>query len=672
MADTFDPYHIWLGIAPANQPPTHYRLLGIELFEKSDDVIDAAASRQALTLRDMLPDDKHAQRMLDEVLAARKCLLNAENRAKYDDELRSKLTKDGNAPKSDEAASGDAEASYHLWLGIPPSLQPPTHYRLLGIESFEESTEVIEAGAERQTRYLREVSVGPDRKKSQTLLNEVAAARRCLLDAEKRKAYDEKLRKEAEEKQKAASEQEAEKVDEPQVAQQDKPAKQSVSPKKEKSASDEVVKQKSKDSTSLPVVTDSKSKQAKSQPAEEKSKKPTLVILASVAAVVLLGAVGLVFLLSDSEAAPTDTTVVANGNADETTKAPANGNGESNNTQSSQEDDTNQEAADPSLLAHWKFEDKNSKWAANDIGPLVLAMRGDPKFVAGPVGQAVTLDGKDDALEVPVGALSAEAGSIAFWIRRDSKDGTVATPVMATPKDGPRFTIWISNKGLLNGSIGNGPQMLTTKAVLATDQWYHIALAWQKDGQARLFCNAKVVAEAKAKGPYKLPQKVALGIAASVLEGTQPAGKQSASQGRALASFDDIRCYNRALKTDELTELTTVAAVELKAPAVYKLDPIKVAVATLTNREPPTDTPPKKRKNSRNKKAKNTKPKPPAARNVQLPGFSKQVRSAVWENIGTEPINELGKAIQKKRGKQESSAERVDFTEKGPTRGWQH
>jgi hypothetical protein len=41
----FDPYYKWLGIPPKDQPPDHYRLLGIDLFESDPDVIDAAANR---------------------------------------------------------------------------------------------------------------------------------------------------------------------------------------------------------------------------------------------------------------------------------------------------------------------------------------------------------------------------------------------------------------------------------------------------------------------------------------------------------------------------------------------------------------------------------------------------------------------------------------------------
>lgn len=48
MADDFDPYRKWLGIVPKDQPPNHYRLLGIELFESDPDVIEGAADQLGL------------------------------------------------------------------------------------------------------------------------------------------------------------------------------------------------------------------------------------------------------------------------------------------------------------------------------------------------------------------------------------------------------------------------------------------------------------------------------------------------------------------------------------------------------------------------------------------------------------------------------------------------
>ncbi|RMG02775.1 MAG: general secretion pathway protein GspE, partial [Planctomycetota bacterium] len=76
MDPEFDPYRRWLGIPPDEQPPNHYRLLGIGLFESDVDVINNAAERQMTHLR-RFQTGVHAaecQRLLNEVAAARICL----------------------------------------------------------------------------------------------------------------------------------------------------------------------------------------------------------------------------------------------------------------------------------------------------------------------------------------------------------------------------------------------------------------------------------------------------------------------------------------------------------------------------------------------------------------------------------------------------------------------
>lgn len=83
---------------------------------------------------------------------------------------------------------------YHQWLAIPPAEQPPNHYRLLGITVFESDRDVIEAATDRQMGYIRQCATGPHIAESQQILNELAAARVCLLDPEKKAAYDQKLK----------------------------------------------------------------------------------------------------------------------------------------------------------------------------------------------------------------------------------------------------------------------------------------------------------------------------------------------------------------------------------------------------------------------------------------------------------------------------------------------
>ncbi|MDO4558410.1 MAG: hypothetical protein Q4C47_05550, partial [Planctomycetia bacterium] len=85
----FDPYHVWLGIPPGEQPPNYYRLLGIDIFEDQPEVIESAADRQMMMLRTFQtgPHSAESQRLLSEVAKARLCLLTPDRHAAYDRRL---------------------------------------------------------------------------------------------------------------------------------------------------------------------------------------------------------------------------------------------------------------------------------------------------------------------------------------------------------------------------------------------------------------------------------------------------------------------------------------------------------------------------------------------------------------------------------------------------------
>ena len=85
---------------------------------------------------------------------------------------------------------GDSFDPYFKWLGIPPEQQPPNHYQLLGIPELVDDAEVISNAADRQMAHLRSLQSGDQAALSQRLLNEIAAAKRCLLDPERKAAYD--------------------------------------------------------------------------------------------------------------------------------------------------------------------------------------------------------------------------------------------------------------------------------------------------------------------------------------------------------------------------------------------------------------------------------------------------------------------------------------------------
>ncbi|MFO0901819.1 MAG: hypothetical protein U0939_02395 [Pirellulales bacterium] len=120
---SFDAYYQWLGIPPREQPPNHYRLLGLELFESNPDVISHAADRQMVHLRSF-QNSKQAllsQRLLNEVSAARLCLLDPQKRTAYDAQLREKLaTAPPDGPTSAPSAAPPPTAP-----PVAPSIPPP-------------------------------------------------------------------------------------------------------------------------------------------------------------------------------------------------------------------------------------------------------------------------------------------------------------------------------------------------------------------------------------------------------------------------------------------------------------------------------------------------------------------------------------------------------------------
>ncbi|HEY1068175.1 MAG TPA: hypothetical protein VGE52_18775, partial [Pirellulales bacterium] len=110
MGKPFDPYYLWLGIPPAEQPPHHYRLLGLTLFESNVEVVSQAADRQMAFVQ-MHKTGRHSaesQRLLNELSSARLCLLNPAKKAAYDEALRKKLEP---LPPASPVAAGASAAS---------------------------------------------------------------------------------------------------------------------------------------------------------------------------------------------------------------------------------------------------------------------------------------------------------------------------------------------------------------------------------------------------------------------------------------------------------------------------------------------------------------------------------------------------------------------------------
>src|ERR1017187_9296437 len=88
----------------------------------------------------------------------------------------------------------EAFDAYYKWLGIDPEDQPADYYRLLGIKLFQADADVIAHAADKQMAHVRSFQAGQHSALSQKILNEIAAARICLLSPTNKAVYDKKLR----------------------------------------------------------------------------------------------------------------------------------------------------------------------------------------------------------------------------------------------------------------------------------------------------------------------------------------------------------------------------------------------------------------------------------------------------------------------------------------------
>ena len=85
---------------------------------------------------------------------------------------------------------------YFEWLDIPPhetAAGAPDHYRLLAVARFETDLARIAAAADERMAKVRTFQVGPRGRFTQRLLNELAAAKVCLLSPAEKREYDAEL-----------------------------------------------------------------------------------------------------------------------------------------------------------------------------------------------------------------------------------------------------------------------------------------------------------------------------------------------------------------------------------------------------------------------------------------------------------------------------------------------
>ncbi len=127
MSETFNPYVEWLGAQDGRRPGNHYELLGIDLYEQDPVVIARTAGALIARIRAIRPGPHLAQwrQILDELNAARTCLLNPGTKAEYDAVLRGRIGLAEPAPPSEGPVLPTASETASLPPGELPRGQEP-------------------------------------------------------------------------------------------------------------------------------------------------------------------------------------------------------------------------------------------------------------------------------------------------------------------------------------------------------------------------------------------------------------------------------------------------------------------------------------------------------------------------------------------------------------------
>jgi len=197
-----------------------------------------------------------------------------------------------------------------------------------------------------------------------------------------------------------------------------------------------------------------------------------------------------------------------------------------------------QEVYDPTLLAHWAFDEVEGDIAYDSVGKHDGIVHGAPLWQpeGGVIGGALLFDGVDDCVETPL-KLNPSAGPFSVFARV-----LAGAPgqVIVSQAGGAKW-LMVEKEGVLATELPTAtPRTLLASQVSITDgNWHRVGLTW--DGSVwTLYVDDVKVAEDVQPGLEDRDAIVYIGASGPT------------NRGRAATFFsgliDDVRIYNRAVR----------------------------------------------------------------------------------------------------------------------------
>lgn len=215
----------------------------------------------------------------------------------------------------------------------------------------------------------------------------------------------------------------------------------------------------------------------------------------------------------------------------------------------------------PGMVSRYAFNGNTT----SAIGPAHGTAVGGPGYVTGQRGQAIDLDGTDDVVTLPSGAVTLDEVTVATWVNWDGGNnwqrifdfgnGTNEY-LFLCPKSGSNRMLLVIRK--------DGVEQSCDATTLAANQWVHVA-ATIGGGTMRLFVNGVQVSSVAT----------ALKLSDMMPANNYIGDSQYAADPLFDGRLDEFQIFNRALSAAELS-----AAMNGTAP-IFSLDPMTRPAAVI-------------------------------------------------------------------------------------------
>lgn len=206
------------------------------------------------------------------------------------------------------------------------------------------------------------------------------------------------------------------------------------------------------------------------------------------------------------------------------------------------------------LVAYYTFDDGSGTTAADSAGTNTGTLSGStiPTWVGGKIGaHALAFNGSTAYVNVPdATALNPTAITVSAWVNFTSFGSSYNAIVSkVTAGGGAYYQLFVKSNGTLavymTGSSGAIDYDGTGSHTLTLNTWYHIAFTYDSSTGLIGYVNGVQDATVGASGTLTAPT----GVPLTISNDTNTAGRFAA------ASIDDVRIYNRAFTSSDITQL---------------------------------------------------------------------------------------------------------------------